>query len=176
MIICLKSFFTSIAFVFLFVLGIVLLLYVFNKGPLGGINSFVVLTGSMNPAISEGSITYVKKDTDYRVGDIITFNSLSGSRVTHRIADTDAAGYVTRGDANKTTDTEVVSKGQIIGRSIFTIPYVGGIVLFFKSPMGLGMLVLGVGLLLSLGLLSEIRKIKFLGKKLDMKIKTELNK
>ena len=55
-----------------------------------GIDAYMVLSGSMEPAHRTGSLMYVKKDIDtdqLEVGDVITFR-LSGSTVaTHRIVE-----------------------------------------------------------------------------------------
>jgi len=64
-------------------------------------------SGSMEPAISEGDL-YVVIDTG-RVtpGDIIAFESQRFDElVTHRVVDRADAGYITKGDANPSTDQQ----------------------------------------------------------------------
>lgn len=139
---------------------------------LGNIQSYVVLTGSMTPTIPVGSVVYVKKAQDYKIGDVITFNSQNGQRVTHRIASVEDSGYVTRGDANNTTDKDLVSKTDIVGKNVFTLPYVGRAILFSKTPLGFG-LIMVLPILIFIGF--EIWNIKKeLEKQIEKKLKKQL--
>lgn len=137
---------------------------------LGNIQSFVVLTGSMTPTIPVGSVVYVKKAQDYKIGDVITFNSKNGQRVTHRIASVEESGFVTRGDANNTTDKELVSKTDVVGKNVFTLPHVGRAILFAKTPMGFGLIIV-LPILVFIGF--EIWNIK---KELEKQIEKKLQK
>src|SRR5689334_2948941 len=51
-----------------------------------GMQSFVVLTGSMNPTMPVGSIVYTVKQPAYKVGDVIAFKR-GDINVTHRVVD-----------------------------------------------------------------------------------------
>jgi signal peptidase I len=107
-----------------------------SKTPIvNGIQSFVVLTGSMNPSIPVGSIIYTIPSSIYKVGDVITFkdNSLT---VTHRVVDVTKEGYKTRGDANTAIDSKVVTKEQIIGKRVFSVQNAGKLILAMKAPQG----------------------------------------
>ncbi|HRN96069.1 MAG TPA: signal peptidase I [Candidatus Levybacteria bacterium] len=107
---------------------------------IAGIRSMVVLSGSMEPAVQTGSVVYVQPSNSYNVGDIVTFNTQSGMTVTHRIVSEELGDngmtYTTKGDANNTADSESVSQSQIMGKSLFSIPYLGYVVNFLKTPKG----------------------------------------
>ncbi|MDR1639191.1 MAG: signal peptidase I, partial [Clostridiales bacterium] len=96
----------------------------------GPFRCFNVLTGSMEPTISPGSIIVSSKPKpgELKVGDIVTFVSEEDSKtlVTHRIAKTGAVPgtYTTRGDANTVNDREIVLD-QIVGKHVLTIPFIG---------------------------------------------------
>ena len=88
-----------------------------------GRSVLVVVTGSMEPSISEGDYILIEKcDTDkLEEGDIITFTSheedINGQLVTHRIIAKNADGsFTTKGDANPVADKKSVSPSDIEGR------------------------------------------------------------
>lgn len=107
-----------------------------------GLNIYVVLSSSMEPAYMTGSVIYVKSvDTSQlAVGDAITFY-LSGDTVaTHRIIEvTEVSGqtaFRTQGDANELEDAAAVLASQVVGKPIFTIPYLGYLVTYIHSQSG----------------------------------------
>lgn len=100
------------------------------------LNSFVVLTKSMEPALPVGSLVYVRKAQAYSRGDIVTFKNSAGQVVTHRVIDDSLNSYLTKGDANIASDEEVITSKEVIGKSFFVVPFIGGIILFMKSIQG----------------------------------------
>lgn len=93
---------------------------------------------SMAPAIATGDLYFVVEDAPIRPNDAITFESASQpGLVTHRVVGETAAGYVTKGDANPTTDQAaghpVVERSSVVGRVVgvngrpVTIPGVGAL-------------------------------------------------
>lgn len=113
--------------------------------------AYIVLSGSMEPAVKMGSIVLIKKDQLYIKGDVVTFapNGDVKNPVTHRISSSDDKGvyysemiYKTKGDANKTEDFQLLEKNNILGKVILTIPYLGYAVNFAKKPQGFILLVI----------------------------------
>ncbi len=105
-----------------------------------GIKSFVVLTGSMEPNISVGSVVYTKPNSTYSVGDVIAFNQ-GGRTITHRIVGVkplkaSGVSYTTKGDANNATDSDTVSSEKIVGKQMFSIPYLGKFIVFLSTAKG----------------------------------------
>lgn len=102
-----------------------------------GGRTLTVLSGSMSPTISAGSVVVTKpvEPASLRVGDVITFSSQgpdalgSSHRVTHRIvAVHGSAGevsFTTQGDANDVVDAQPVAADDVIGRVWFHIPWLG---------------------------------------------------
>src|ERR1700694_4508740 len=93
----------------LVLLALVLLLLAGTAPSVPGYESFVVYSGSMEPAIMTGDIAVVGpvKAGELKVGDVITFRTPANPDVvvTHRLVelDTDPAGHLvfqTKGDAN----------------------------------------------------------------------------
>lgn len=112
---------------------------------IGSCQSFVVQSGSMEPAIMTGDIIISQRAGVYELNDVITFHNSSGDIITHRIIAVDqSAGnkYSTKGDANRTGDDDFISDDQIIGKVILVIPRLGYLVSFSKTPLGLIILLL----------------------------------
>lgn len=111
----------------------------------GGIKTFVVQSGSMEPAIKTGGIVVVKPMASYAVGDIITFGPRSKQKppTTHRIVEVKEDGnFVTKGDANNGEDMRTVSRYEVIGRVLFSVPYVGYAVAAAQKPWGFVVIVI----------------------------------
>lgn len=105
-----------------------------------GFTSAVVLTGSMENAISPNDMVIAHKQDDYAVNDIVMYKG-NTSTVTHRIIKLVENGYITKGDANNTDDGKI-PKEQIIGKVILIIPSIGAVISFFQKPLGMLMLIL----------------------------------
>ncbi|WP_440990179.1 signal peptidase I [Haloarchaeobius baliensis] len=114
----------------------------------GGDASFVVISGSMEPAISVGDAVVVAdvNGDDVRVGDVITYVTADRSApTTHRVIEIQqtATGpaFVTQGDNNEDPDASTVTPDRLVGRVILTIPYIGYVVEFVGTTTGFALLV-----------------------------------
>lgn len=114
--------------------------------PVFGIATALVETGSMqgenDDSIDGFTLIFTVKSKEYKVGDVITFDTGSSVPTTHRIIEITDEGYITQGDANNSKDTTAVKPEQVIGKVFFTIPGVGYFVHFMKTPFGMLILVL----------------------------------
>lgn len=107
-----------------------------NQNPtLFGFSTAVVLTGSMSNEINPNDLIVTKSRDKYFVGDIVTYKTI-GTPVTHRIIEETENGFITKGDANNTPDTEI-SNNDIIGKVILTVPNIGYLISFLSTPLGL---------------------------------------
>lgn len=101
-----------------------------------GINAYVIVSNSMNPSIPIGSVIYTKKETVYKIGDIVAYPQ-KGKTISHRIDDVIKIGsqiyYSTKGDANTTSDFDLVERGIIFGKTVFFLPYIGEIILALRN-------------------------------------------
>ncbi len=91
-----------------------------------------VLSGSMEPTFSPGTLLLVKKTDSIEKGDIVVYQS-GQSLVVHRVRALDGDLVITQGDANNTSD-DPFFKDQVKGRVIAWIPYVGNIAEFLRNP------------------------------------------
>lgn len=96
-----------------------------------------VTSGSMEPTLSTGDGYLVTSLGDVDRGDIITFYSTEKAEyVTHRVAEIRPEGYVTKGDANPSTDQAggdpLVTDDAVLGKVVtvagnpLVLPNVGG--------------------------------------------------
>ncbi|HBN84434.1 MAG TPA: signal peptidase I [Clostridiales bacterium] len=134
-----------------------------NKTPYRGYRSYIVLSGSMNPAFDTGSVVFVKsiQPEDIKTGDIVTFKTTASSNTTttHRIVevhDKQGLSFTTKGDANDIADPARLMPEQVIGKVRFTIPYLGYLLHFASTRLGTYLLVI---LPLTIIILLEIIKI-----------------
>lgn len=103
---------------------------------------FVILSGSMSPSIPVGSVVLVQPQQAYKVGDVVTFRGKGDAKtfVTHRIIrvdqNQDGVVYVTQGDANRVLDGGSVSRDAIQGKVVLTLPYIGYLMNYIKTPQG----------------------------------------
>lgn len=135
--ITLKSINIFLSLSILIILPMVVFTLISSKtNALAGIQSFVVLTGSMEPNISTGSVIYTKPEASYVKGDAIAFKQADRT-ITHRIIAIDKTGeFVTKGDANNTADSDTVSKDKIVGKEVFSLPYLGYFIRFLSTLQG----------------------------------------
>lgn len=100
-----------------------------------GFGAAVILSGSMEPALSIDDLIIVKKCDDYDIGDIIVYQR-NYELIVHRIVEIDGNNVITKGDANNIYD-KAIDISSIKGRVILTIPVVGKLIEFIKSPIGI---------------------------------------
>ena len=105
-----------------------------------GYKNFIVLTGSMEPTLNIGDIVFVKETTDIKEQDIVSFK-VNNAVVTHRIIEIkkedEKTFYITKGDANSSNDTELLSIENVEGKYSFKISFLGNLILFFQKPIGI---------------------------------------
>lgn len=116
---------------------------------LAGRHFYIVLSGSMEPAFSTGSLLAVQKveAEDLKKGDVITFiDPADPARiVSHRIVAVNTAPeptFTTRGDANNKDDPARVPEENVLGKGEFFIPHAGYILNFARTTTGLVSMVL----------------------------------
>lgn len=126
-----------------------------------GLQVYAVLSGSMEPTYHVGSVIYVEPvdPSEIQVGDPITFVMNEELTVaTHRVVRIDAENshFYTKGDANENPDAAPVHFNNLLGKPIFTIPYLGYISSYVQSPPGIYIAVGAGALLLALAFLPDM--------------------
>lgn len=96
-----------------------------------GIQLYVVESGSMEPTLKVGSIIISKKVEDegnLSVGTIVTFKTVQGATVTHRIIEViygeeNDVSYITKGDNPRNSpDMELLTPDRVVAIFIAKIP------------------------------------------------------
>lgn len=131
-------------------------------GPLlAGLHTYTVRSGSMTPAIRTGDVVLSRSidPAAARVGQIVTFSDPAGTDalITHRVRAVrrDGAKYafVTRGDANNTSERWMVPADGTIGKVVWRVPMLGYAVSPMDSRGGqIALIAIPCLLLLALGL------------------------
>ena len=129
---------------------------------LAGYETYTVLSGSMEPAISTGDLVVDERITaaDARVGDVITFPEPGTQRlVTHRLVHKRVAGprahMRTRGDANDAPERWSAPADGEVGRVALVVPK-GGYVAAYVNQRAAQLLLVVIPAVL-LGVLMLIR-------------------
>ena len=109
-----------------------------------GYDQYAVLSGSMEPNIHVGAIAFDKEvdPKELQVEDVVTYQLSDGTLVTHRIIaiDNEAKTVTTQGDANEAEDALPVAFENIVGKCEFSIPYLGYISIYAKTPLGIAVI------------------------------------
>lgn len=106
-----------------------------------GHQTLAVLSGSMEPKISVGSIVVVKdaEPLDIEVGDVITYRLSGNTLVTHRVVEQDMERrqFITKGDANEAPDAAPVAYESVVGKVAMHFPLLGYLSIYMKTPLGI---------------------------------------
>lgn len=153
-------------------------IYLFNAHRLAG-NSLpmpfgygaaVVLSGSMEPALSKNDLIFIHRTDDFKTGDIVVYQDWS-ELVVHRVIRTDGNMVQTKGDANNVEDAPV-DKSQIRGTVVGHICGVGVIAIVLQTPAAI------IGILIAALLLIELsyRREKTQIDQTEERIKNEIER
>lgn len=137
-----------------------------------GYGAAVVMSGSMEPAISTGDLVFVKETDQYEVGDVIVYQD-QNMLVMHRVQTIEEETVIVKGDANNAADAPVY-KTQVRGLVIAAVPAMGNLFLWMKQPAGIVITLIAAFLLMELpywkkkqkdqeeleAIKAEIRKLK----------------
>lgn len=96
-----------------------------------GIRIFKIGSGSMEPNLKVNDIIIIKKENDYKLNDVVTYEN-DGYYVTHRIIEIDENTVITKGDNN--SNSEIVEKNKIIGKMIYKFKILGFFIYMLTKP------------------------------------------
>ena len=120
---------------------LVLVAIVFIALPLlGGLEYRTIISGSMEPEIPVGSLVIIEKvkDEDIKIGDVVTFYLSGETTVTHKVVGYDLSqdALITHGVANDEGTNEYTPFDNVLGRVVFTVPWIGRLFLFVSTTRG----------------------------------------
>jgi signal peptidase len=102
-----------------------------------------ILTSSMEPLLPPGTLVVDQpvKPSQVQIGNIVTYQIASGKAgvITHRVVgisrDSDGKRYFQfKGDNNAVPDADHVVDGQIKGRLLYSVPWIGVVSLWMNGP------------------------------------------
>lgn len=112
-----------------------------------GYDVYVVVSGSMEPAIPVGSALYVESAAPEKVtaGEVIAFYD-RGVVITHRVVENHVVEgeFITKGDANEENDLAPVPYASLIGRMARSVPFLGNMMAVCSGTKGKIYLACGV--------------------------------
>ncbi len=126
-------------------LGVLFTALLASVGPLAiGDRSFTMRSGSMTPTLETGDVVVTEPIAPLaaRVGQIVTFRDPEGSGklFSHRVQSIRPAGdvvhFVTRGDANTSTERWTVPANGTVGRVVYRVPKLGYALVWTTTPAG----------------------------------------
>ena len=127
------------AFAVLILMAVVAVCIPMTVPRLMGYEVYVVVSGSMEPAIPVGSALYVEavRPEEVGPGDVVAFYD-RGAVITHRVVENHVVEgtFTTKGDANAQKDMEDVLYGQLSGRVARHYPLIGGVMTLYTSKIG----------------------------------------
>jgi signal peptidase len=150
--------------VFLLVLTLGILIYLSGKTDLNGWRLLIVKSGSMEPTIKTGSLIFVKKEDSYQKGDVVTFGPVTRPEllITHRIEEVidqeDRKFIKTKGDFNATADIDLSPMSSVVAKYHFGIPYIGYVIGFAQTQIGVVLLIIIPGTILIYDELMNLKK------------------
>ena len=136
---------------------LVLLATLAFPGVVGGDDTFIVTSDSMSPTVEAGDVIVTRDVTpeELEPGDVVTFHDggeANTGYVTHRIVDVvEIEGelyFELQGDANDEPDEGLVPAEYVHGEYHFAIPFLGHLLLFARSSLGLFVFVIAPGIAL----------------------------
>lgn len=137
-----KIFLKTIAILFVFLFGFSLLIV---SRQIGGWRIFNVMSSSMEPSILTGSVVLTKyyHPSTLKEKDVITFIPPTRDKafITHRISNISKRDNIivitTKGDNNKNIDKWKLAGGGVVGKVLYSMPYLGYLMSFAQSKIGI---------------------------------------
>lgn len=84
-----------------------------------GITILKVSSNSMKPTFKKDDYIVIKKQSEYEIGDIITYSLEENCLITHRIIEKYENAFITKGDNNNVADEKKIYKENILGKVIY---------------------------------------------------------
>jgi len=141
------------------ILALVVAFLVFGRaGFVGSPLSYVVVSGhSMEPALRTGDVVLLLRSSRYRPGEVIGYQIPKGGPgaglvIIHRILEGGPRdGFVVKGDNKKAPDPWRPHVSDVVGSRVLTVPKVGLVIPYIRSPFGFAAMAALVTITIALG-------------------------
>lgn len=94
---------------------------------LWGYKPLVIISGSMEPTLKTGGILYYHEEKleNFKTNDILVYKTRNHI-VSHRVIENLDVGFITKGDANRSNDSDIIEKTRVLGKGTnWCIPLLG---------------------------------------------------
>lgn len=110
--------------------------YVLAPPQLGGSTTYAIVHGtSMEPRFHRGDLVLLRASSEYRVGDIVSYESQDlGRTVMHRIVERSGDRYAFKGDNNDFLDSSKPQRVEVTGKLWLRIPGGGKVLGMLRTP------------------------------------------
>lgn len=106
-----------------------------------GYKPYIVASESMEPVFRKYAIVLIEKGgyDDIGAGDVIAFRAreISGQVALHRVLAVTSGGLVTKGDANRIADAQIVTRDAFVGRRIWHTNLTAAVFLPARTPQNI---------------------------------------
>ena len=141
------------------ILVLVVAFLVFGRaGFVGSPLSYVVVSGhSMEPALQTGDVVVLLRGSRYRAGQVVGYEIPKGGPgaglvIIHRILEGGPRdGFVVKGDNKKAPDPWRPHVSDVVGGRVLTIPKLGLVIPYIRSPFGMAAMAALVTITIALG-------------------------
>ena len=130
-----------------------------------GYKPYIIASESMEPAFKKYAFVLIKKESsaNIKAGEVIAFKAaqISGKAALHRVVDITADGFVTKGDANKRVDEQIVTGDAFLGREVWHTNLTATLFMLAQAPGGIVYIVIFpcVTIVLVVILIQALRKL-----------------
>jgi signal peptidase len=121
---------------------------VFAPVRFGGQAAYVIVSGtSMEPNFHRGDLAILRQETNYAVGDVVTYRHPTIGPVIHRIIALDGERFVFKGDNNSWIDEYRPLQNELIGKLWIYLPSAGTVIEQLRVPRNMAALVAVMGVM-----------------------------
>jgi signal peptidase len=113
--------------------------------------SYVIIKGeSMRPTLEPGDFAILRRADNYSINDIVAYiEPYYNQVIIHRIVGK-GISFILKGDNRDQVDPWTVTSDMILGRLIFSVPYIGFVFDYLKAPLRLAIAITVIFLISSL--------------------------
>src|SRR5215207_1252444 len=102
----------------------------------------------MEPLYHRGDLVIIRAQSDYQVGDIVTYRHPQIGPVIHRIIGRDVEHFIFKGDHNDFIDPYRPVRADLIGISWIELPSVGNVLSKLRTPLYMAILAAVAGVII----------------------------
>jgi signal peptidase len=129
-------------------IGMVAVWSLFAPLQFGGGASYVLVAGaSMEPSLHTGDLVITRNASTYDVGEVVTYTHPDLGPIIHRIIEVQGSSFTLQGDNNDWIDSYQPTQAEILGKSWITIPGAAFVLHHLRTPLGLLLLSLSIGIM-----------------------------